>query len=362
MPSKKKFYYLDLKNIDPESIFKSYSLFDTNISFPNVFNTDKIIEERTDIENIYQDTLYGRAAASNESDTVRRIGINSIRGDTSQASLTCGDTLGMNSIRGDTSQACLTCGDISLSDNLNNNLICQHTMIGNLNSNDKKEINRGNISFLSEMRQEVKCIPTVFNENLFNKIEENIDLENPSNSWSLYREDIPDCWWCRHPIPKNCIPIGCPINFNPSIVSKTFYSEISKDTFTIREKIPNSKIDSLDLKNNNTICIKNKNYYNVDGIFCSFNCCKAWILDNKHNSIYDNSDKLLVHMYNQIFDQKIKNITPADDWKLLKNKGGGILDIETFRNNFNKVTYEYHGHIKDLQKNINHLFEQKLKF
>ena len=325
MPSKKKFYYLDLKNIDPESIFKSYSLFDTNISFPNVFNTDKIIEERTDIENIYQDTL----------------GINSIGGDTSQTQIKT---------------------DISISDNLDNNLICQHTMIGNLNNNDKKEINRGNISFLSEMKQEVKCIPTVFNENLFNKIPKNIDLENPSNSWSLYREDIPDCWWCRHPIPKNCIPIGCPITFNPSIVSKTFYSEISKDTFTIREKIPNSKIDSLDLKNNNTICIKNKNYYNVDGIFCSFNCCKAWILDNKHNSIYDNSDKLLVHMYNQIFDQKIKNITPADDWKLLKNKGGGILDIETFRNNFNKVTYEYHGHIKDLQKSINHLFEQKLKF
>jgi len=331
MPSKKKFYYLDLKNIDPESIFKSYSLFDTNISFPNVFNTDQIIEERTDIESIYQDTF----------ESVRV------------------DTLG-HKTQIDT--------DISLSGNLNNNLISQHenidkyTMIGNLNSNDKKEINRGNISFLSEMKQEVKCIPTVFNEDLFNKIEENIDLENPSNSWSLYREDIPDCWWCRHPIPKNCIPIGCPIKFNPSIVSKTFYSEISKDTFTIREKIPNSKIDSLDLKNNDTLSIKNKNYYNVDGIFCSFNCCKAWILDNKHNSIYDNSDKLLVHMYNQIFDQKIKNITPADDWKLLKNKGGGILDIETFRNNFNKVTYEYHGHIKNLQKNINHLFEQKLKF
>ena len=199
------------------------------------------------------------------------------------------------------------------------------------------------ITFLDEMKHPIKCIPTM------------IDLAG---------DDITclsgvDCWWCRHSFDTR--PIGCPIRYVAHQAVKTFYSEISKDKFTIREKIPKSKKDIIPNLQDKTITIKEKDYYETDGVFCSFNCCKAYIKDNIHRPIYDDSNRLLIQMYNDIFETKLKTIAPADDWRLLKDRGNGHLTIEKFRENFNRVSYKYHGYIKNMRP-ITHLFEQKLRF
>ena len=118
------------------------------------------------------------------------------------------------------------------------------------------------------------------------------------------------CYWCRHPFDSR--PIGCPINYVPSHAEKKYYSCISRDTYTIKENVTSNR--RKDLKNNNSIksniCLQIGEYYETDGVFCSFNCCKSWINDNKHNRLYDSSNMLLMKMYNQIMDTKNSNYTP----------------------------------------------------
>lgn len=204
------------------------------------------------------------------------------------------------------------------------------------------------ISFLSESKSIIKC--NVLMSDITNK---NInDIKNI------------DCYWCRYPI--DCKPIGCPIKYVSNQLVKTYYSEISKDKYTIKENITNKKTKIIPLRKSPTTedkqlkIIKN-NYYETDGIFCSFNCCKAFINDNKNKPMYDDSNRLLVQMYNQIYGTKINHIKDADNWRLLE-KAGGNIKISKFRDNFNHVNYEYHGYISDICKPIGHLWEEHIKF
>jgi hypothetical protein len=172
-----------------------------------------------------------------------------------------------------------------------------------------------------------------------------------------------DCFWCRNTIPNNIYPIGCPIKFVQSQVVKKYYSEISKDKYTIKENITSSKIKEIKNKEDNRLNIIDKNYYMTDGIFCSFNCCMSYILENKTNSMYILSEMLLLKMYNDIYPSKIPSIDKAPHWRKLKQYGGD-LNIEEFRDSFNKIEYKNYGFISDIPKfkSLGVLFEEKLKF
>lgn len=205
------------------------------------------------------------------------------------------------------------------------------------------------ISFLSESKSIVKCNVVM------------IDISN-KNIDSI--KGI-DCYWCRYPFDTQ--PIGCPIKYISNQLVKTYYSEISKDKYTIKENITNKKTKNINLKKSpengedKRLNVVNNDYYETDGIFCSFNCCKAFINDNKHKAIYDDSNRLLIQMYNQIFGTKINHIKEADNWRLLE-KAGGFIKINKFKENFNHVNYEYHGYISDICKPIGHLWEEHIKF
>ncbi len=214
------------------------------------------------------------------------------------------------------------------------------TNVDDLSNSNTTEI----ITFLDEMKHPVKCIPTMIN----------IDGNNIDKLYSI------DCWWCRHSFDTR--PIGCPVRYIAHQVVKTFYSEISKDKFTIREKIPNVKKDKIANLDDKSLIVNENNYYETDGVFCSFNCCKAFIQSNKHKPMYDNSNRLLIQMYNDIFNTRNTTIIPADDWRLLSDRGGGPLTIEKFRENFNRISYKYHGYVKNTMRPISHLYEQKLRF
>ena len=158
--------------------------------------------------------------------------------------------------------------------------------------------------------------------------------------------------------------IGCPIKYISSNAIKSYYSEVSKDNYIIKENITRIKRQKYDDNPDTNIQLEKKEFYLTDGIFCSFNCCKAFIKDNKHNTLYNKSDTLLSKLYTDI--TRVKNsviINPAPHWRLLSEYGGNMT-INQFRENFNKADYEYHGIYRkqDLFKPIGMLFEEKINF
>lgn len=201
------------------------------------------------------------------------------------------------------------------------------------------------ISFLDESKKLHKCDVTMIDFTSHNKVEHN-------NSYN--------CYWCRNNIET--LPIGCPINYIANTAIKNYYSEISKDNYTIKENITKHKIVQSDKIN-----IIEKGIYMTDGSFCSFNCIIAFVNDNKKNKLYDNSIMLTTKLYNDINNingttNKI-SIIPAPHWRLLKEYGGN-MSITEFRNSFNKIEFESFGIIKKLPKfnSIGTIYEKKIKF
>lgn len=212
------------------------------------------------------------------------------------------------------------------------------------------------ISFLDESKKIYQCNVSMID------FKSGKDIEN--NKYN--------CFWCRHPF--NSIPIGCPISYQSNKITKNYHSEVSKDKYTISENASRFKVElfnkkkfiftALKEKNQNVeLNIENKYGFICDGVFCSFNCCKAFIKDNKHNRLYEQSELLLIKLYNDITGTKNIIINPAPSWRLLEEYGGN-LNINQFRENFNKITYEHHGVIKyeSIFKPIGFLYEEKINF
>ena len=105
------------------------------------------------------------------------------------------------------------------------------------------------------------------------------------------------CWWCRSSISTNIHPLGMPIKYN-----------------------------------------KEQNFFDTEGMFCSFNCMCSYLHENTNMSQYKDSGSLIYFMYKCIFNEYPykMNIRKAPSWKLLKEYGGN-LTIEEFRSMFNTV-------------------------
>lgn len=187
--------------------------------------------------------------------------------------------------------------------------------------------NIDSLQFLDETRKSRKCILS------------KIDFSGSENY---------SCFWCRHPITDECI--GCPTKYVSSVVHRSYFSEINKEKFMVKESIIESKSKiSVD----SDLFHESNDYYETDGIFCSFACCMAFIKDNKKISLYSDSETLL----NRIADFKVE---PAPHWRMLKIYGG-TLDIEEFRKSCKTSHYENLGVYKPFFKSIAHTFEQKIR-
>lgn len=177
-----------------------------------------------------------------------------------------------------------------------------------------------------------------------------------NRNWSEIR-----CHWDHHTFENaKETHVVCPLNYIPKQVAMKSQNEISTrvgDTttlnFMIKENVPRSKdIEKLDAKRSNLIEITS-GYYETDGIFCSPECCLAFINDQKSKaggSKYMDSERLLHSMLGLT-----ERVIPANNFRLLREYGGK-LTIERFRNSNRSVTYEYHG----TTVLISHLFEKKL--
>lgn len=127
-----------------------------------------------------------------------------------------------------------------------------------------------------------------------------------SSSVDLSRGKHYRCWWCTLSIEDE--PIGCPINVLHAEGRKT---------------------------------------YSTDGVFCSFNCVKAYINDKERLDVtYKNSHLLLGHMACDMNGSMSPvTIYPAPDKRLLTEYGGYMTE-DQYRHCFNRMLYTEKGVIK----------------
>lgn len=164
-----------------------------------------------------------------------------------------------------------------------------------------------------------------------------------------------NCFWDRNPFDTQ--PIGCPINYIPKKAIKTYFSEISKDVYTIKENITRDRSDMI----SSDIIVNNTDTYETDCVFCSWNCLASFIEENKHLSTYNKSPILMYKMYRDIMGQEPpEKIIPAPNWRCLKEYGG-FKSIKEFRDGFNKLSYDYHGIVKNISSPISYLYEENVR-
>ena len=212
-------------------------------------------------------------------------------------------------------------------------------------------------SYFDESKKTHRCFCTMVN----------------SNNKPLPHKTSIHCFHCRNQFSSS--PIGVPLKYVYSQSVKTYFSEITKDTYQIRENISTEKRKELEaLKENQKdhnkkslydtdITIDKKEYYVTDGIFCSFNCAYAFIQNNQGNPEYNLSKSLLIAMYEKLFGIDFA-IFPAPDWRLL-TQYGGHLSIDEFREQFNRIEYidiENRFLNGPVQYNSGKVYEQKIKF
>ncbi|ADO00535.1 hypothetical protein WIV_gp191 [Wiseana iridescent virus] len=162
------------------------------------------------------------------------------------------------------------------------------------------------------------------------------------------------CHWDHHTFEG--IGIFCPLTYRPKQVAKIGQNEVKirgasqvVNNFMIKENIPRCK----DILHHKNLIEITDAYYEVDGVFCSPECCLAFINDEKSKvggSKYSDSQRLLHFMLGLT-----TCISPANHFRLLKEYGGN-LTIEQFRNNNKSIKYEYCG----TTVLISHLFEKKI--
>jgi len=126
-----------------------------------------------------------------------------------------------------------------------------------------------------------------------------------------------NCWWCTLPIVDQD-PLGCPISQQDGI-------------------------------------------YDTEGIFCTVNCIKAYLLEHCQNdSKYQNSIALLSFMYHTLSGAtsltEAISIVPSPPWKFL-TQYGGFLTQEQYKEKIGKFIFKKKGIIK--QHPITFLYTEK---
>ena len=187
--------------------------------------------------------------------------------------------------------------------NIKSNIDSTNTIINKTNLADLTSSNHKHVIYFDEAKKKKKSSVTM--------------LHHITNSIISKKTNL-RCFWCKHNFKTQ--PIGCPIKINE------------------------------------------KQQYICDGIFCSFNCCMSFIIDNQHNPFYEYSLHLLYNIYKSISNNNNK-IEPAPSWRLI-DVFGGHLTISQFRDSFYKVEYiDSDTKLQDLPTllPIGYVYEERIK-
>ena len=184
------------------------------------------------------------------------------------------------------------------------------------------------ISFLDESKKDRMCV---------------ITMKSYTDSKEFPESTLLHCFWCRHSFSFR--PIGCPLEYVPCRLTKMYRSEISKQENILYENMTNQQIKNFKMyykpipEGKENFLLEDRDYYLADGLFCSFNCCLSFILENKNNPLYYQSEHFLRKIYHDMYGKKTIPLVPAPSWRLLAAYGGHMT-IEEFRLNFFKIEYQ----------------------
>jgi hypothetical protein len=170
------------------------------------------------------------------------------------------------------------------------------------------------------------------------------------------------CFHCKHFVPEDALPLSLPLKYHPitkvSVVRHPSLLNAKKEKNAENENLilyreMYTKKQSEKIKNKENVT---EEYFDCEGIFCSFDCMKAYCNEVSINYIkYRESSMLLFSMYKKFFGKIPHKLQPAPSWKLLKEFGGN-LTIEEFRKGFQTVNY--HDNNRYLIRIVPQLFEQ----
>ena len=165
------------------------------------------------------------------------------------------------------------------------------------------------------------------------------------------------CFWDHHPFTHQ--PIGCPIEYKPRKISRSYNSEISKETFSVLESIPKNASDNY---SHTTTIVAPTEYYETDGVFCSLNCALAFAIEeHKRNPLYSQSVSLIQKIYNETTQSK-SPLIPAPPWRIIDVYSGDTdMTIAKYRENFQRISYEYKGVHRIAFKPISFTYEEQIR-
>jgi hypothetical protein len=126
------------------------------------------------------------------------------------------------------------------------------------------------------------------------------------------------CWWCRHSFSTT--PIGAPIKYNSHKISG-----VEKERYEEKAGGVGAGTGTND-------------FFETTGLFCSFPCCKAYILDQRGSIRFKESLSLLSLLFTRLYGVIEPDFPSAPTWKLLKDYGGHMT-IQQFRQAFGVLEY-----------------------
>jgi len=198
------------------------------------------------------------------------------------------------------------------------------------------------ITFYNELKQPVRCVVT---------------------------GEAKVCFWDRNIFDGE--GIRCPVSYKPTQLVRTYRSDVSKEEYTIKENVRGGASGGgTSGGGTNGGGEVSRSEYEFDGKFCSYQCCLAYVRDNKHNNLYNQSETLLYKMYLGTTSKggtKVPILRPAPHWRTLR-ECGGHLSIKEFRQTFGVKVYECRGYVslkasdEMPDRNLCHLFEQVMVF
>ena len=232
------------------------------------------------------------------------------------------------------------------------NIKIENKVYKNDNQTTETNSNYTSINKLNFTNLTNEPILTYIQKDKFKLYNYNIMLDTTSQTFLNSNMNIP-CYYCRRVF--DFCPLGIPIRYYPSvyilkdgnILKDNNNSHSLKYSFNSKEnvvklnkndkerliKILTNNPNTLNIESKNSHKIITKNFFETDGIVCSFNCMVSFINDN-YSPIYQNSSHLMYLMYKQIFGEyPTQPFVRSPSWRLRKEYGG-ILDDE----DYNKYT------------------------
>jgi hypothetical protein len=153
------------------------------------------------------------------------------------------------------------------------------------------------------------------------------------------------CFHCKHYVPETDLPLSLPIKYYPKtrytvqrhcalINTKIEKNSENENMILFKETYTDKQYEKLQNKENIS-----EEYFNCEGVFCSFNCMSSYCREQNINNIkYRESFMLILMMYKKFFGKIPYKLQDAPSWKLLE-EFGGHLTIEEFRKSFQTVKY-----------------------